>query len=111
MRRLALTLAFAVLSLAFAPAPFPRAERQTRDTRQQLLTRECQRRLRELGVTCEVVTRDGAPCVRFDLGNGPCGGGQAVYYYRVRNGDVPGTLRMVLRYVERLRRNGASSPP
>jgi hypothetical protein len=97
MRQIAVTLAFAVLSLGFAPAPFPKAERQAP---QQRAACECEARLRELGVRWRFLSRDGRRLFCFsasDLG----GSGRDVYgEYPVGEGGVPATLREVLRAVE-----------
>jgi hypothetical protein len=56
MRRIVLTPLLAVLSLAFAPAPFPKAERRPREPEHVRQVWEYDARLRELGVTWELVT-------------------------------------------------------
>jgi hypothetical protein len=48
MRRLVVTFGLALLSLAFAPAPFPKADRQTPRQRER---RECEEQLEALGVS------------------------------------------------------------
>jgi hypothetical protein len=106
MRRVIVTLT--LLSLGFAPAPFPKAERREPETPERRALRECDRRLRELGVTWRLETRDGVPCVRFGTGGGRGAGDFSCR--RVRNGDVRDALQTILRYVERLRFDRSASP-
>jgi hypothetical protein len=97
MRLVLLTLAFAVLSLGFAPAPFPKAERPEREseqTRRSRLLRECQRRLDELGVRWRLERSSVVFSVRHPSGGGMGGS------YGVDDGDVAGTLRRVVARVE-----------
>jgi hypothetical protein len=49
MRRLALPLLLALVSLSFAPAPFPKAERRPQETEESRAVRRYDARLRELG--------------------------------------------------------------
>src|SRR4051794_9244042 len=98
MNRLAVTLAFALLSLAFAPAPFPKAERpacESEQTRRDRLMRECQRRLDELGVRWRLEGHSVTFNVRHPGGGGGMGGS-----WGVQDGDVAGTLRRVVARVE-----------
>src|SRR5437870_4443064 len=95
MRRIALTLALAVLSLAFAPAPFPRAGRASRDAGERLM-RECEARLRALGLSWRLVSLEEQPwiCLESHDRNG------VVNYrdwHRVEGDDVPRSLRAGLR--------------
>ena len=62
-----LAVAFALLSLAFAPAPFPKAERPTRQMLQQRAISECVRRLEELGVRWELSLDNGRGRVDFGV--------------------------------------------
>jgi hypothetical protein len=96
MRLLAVTLALAVLSLAFAPAPFPKAERPARESeqrKQERLLYECRRRLDELGIEWRLEGHSVTFIVRRP--GGGMGGS-----YGVQRGDVAGTLRQVVASVE-----------
>jgi hypothetical protein len=98
MRRIALPLAFALLSLGFAPAPFPKAARPARESeqrKQDRLLRECRRRLDELGVRWRLERHSVVFSVRHPSGGGGMGGS-----YGVDDGDVAGTLRRVVARVE-----------
>lgn len=66
MRRLALPLLFALASLAFAPAPFPRRDRETPARKRERVLSEYARRLDRLGVKWEVMD-NGGPAVRYDV--------------------------------------------
>jgi hypothetical protein len=95
MPRLAVTLALAVLSLAFAPAPFPRAERPKRQTQQQAMG-ECVRRLNELNVRWELSLDHGRGRVDFAVrGRGYAG---ACWF---RDDELLAALRDVIEMVER----------
>src|SRR4051794_2812306 len=100
MCRLALPLAFALLSLAFAPAPFPRAERPTRETRQQGLMRECVRRLAELGVEWSVHELGEQVAVQFTV-NRPNNSGQMGGWHPTERDNLLATLQNVARQAER----------
>jgi hypothetical protein len=93
MRQIVLTLT--LLSLAFAPAPFPRAERQHREPAEARLVREYDRRLRELGVSWELLTDGGEPRVSFTVArsgsNGLC---------FVRENGLAGALETILRHAK-----------
>jgi hypothetical protein len=68
MRRIVLTLT--LLSLAFAPAPLPKAARPVRESeqaKQVRLLNECRRRLDGLGVTWQVVAGPRGDVVRFSV--------------------------------------------
>ena len=65
MRRIVLTLLLALLSLAFAPAPLPKAERATHRRSEAALVRECLRRLDELGVKWQIEYKGRRPLVRY----------------------------------------------
>jgi hypothetical protein len=98
VRPFVLTLALALPSLAFAPAPFPKAERPAREseqTRQERLLYECRRRLDELGVRWRLERRSVVFNVQHPNGGGGMGGSYGVY-----DGDVARTLRMVVVGVE-----------
>jgi hypothetical protein len=91
------TLALALLSLAFAPAPLPKRDRETALQKKERELAECVRRLGELGVQWEVLTRPDGRVVRFVLEvstldrsgstSGECG---------VAGGDLPRALRYVI---------------
>jgi hypothetical protein len=97
MRWIAVALAFAVLSLAFAPAPLPKRDRETSLQKRERGLAECVRRLRELGVKWEVLTRPDGRVVQFVLEvktgdrsastDGECG---------VAGGDLIAALRYVI---------------
>jgi hypothetical protein len=93
MRLVAMTLAFALLSLAFAPAPFPKAERQgeSEQRKQERLLRECRRRLDELGVKWRLQGDSVVFSFRQPVGSGQIGGS-----WGVDDGDVARTLRRVI---------------
>jgi hypothetical protein len=92
MRRLLLTLT--LLSLAFAPAPWPKTHHRTPRERQVL--GECARRLDELGVRWELLSDgSGRRAVSFGfkrhLKIGGLGGDVTV-----KGDDLPGALREVI---------------
>jgi hypothetical protein len=93
----------AAASLAFAPAPLPRRDREPGPPGRRA-ARKCESRLRELGVTWRVEARDGAPHVRFETGGEGHG-----YFCRVGRAGLPETLGMILRFVERLRSNPSAN--
>ena len=104
MRKIALTLLLALPSLGFAPAPFPKAERAgPREAQQRRAVREYQSRLREFGLTCELVVGDGGPYLRFGMRNPKGGGVEHLGSYPVRDGDVAGTLRLMIEYLQGLK--------
>jgi hypothetical protein len=108
VRLLAVTLALAVLSLAFAPAPFPKSERarESEQTRQARLLNECRRRLDELGVRWRLERHSVVFYVRHPGGNSGLGGD-----YGVDDGDVASTLcRVVVRAEEFLGRRPRLKP-
>jgi hypothetical protein len=108
MRLVAVTLALALLSLAFAPAPFPKAERATPQQRE---LRECDTRLRALGVTWWLVTRDGSRCVQFQVRNVKDGSVDGLCGFCNVKGDVPGALRAVLTFLQSFKAERLSPPP
>lgn len=65
MRRIALTTALALVSLAFAPAPLAKRDRATALQKRNREVAECARRLGELGVTWEAAKGPDGPVVRF----------------------------------------------
>jgi hypothetical protein len=97
MRRVVLTLT--LLSLAFAPAPFPKAQRPAREseqTRQERLLRECRRRLDELGVKWQVVAGPRGDVVRFRLRMRMPNGTWGMDGERpIEGGDLTGALRWI----------------
>jgi hypothetical protein len=102
MRLVAVTLTFALLSLGFAPAPFPKAERPARESAQRMqerILRECQQRLDELGVKWKFGQRGEWRTVNFNVvhpsGNSAMGGEFLAY-----DGDVARALRRVVVRVE-----------
>ena len=98
MRRFLLLVA--VLSLAFAPAPFPRADRQTRETRQQSLMLECVGRLAELGVEWSVHELGERVAVQFTV-NRPNNAGQMGGWHPTERDNLLATLQNVARQAER----------
>jgi hypothetical protein len=94
--RIAPSLALAFLSLGFAPAPFPKADRQTP---QEQVMRECVQRLEQLGVSWHVESRDGELYVSFTTHRpeSRMGGGLAM----VSDGNLLMTLQRVVRVVTR----------
>jgi hypothetical protein len=101
MRRVVLTLT--LLSLAFAPAPFPRPERRQRETqpqRQLREIRECERRLKELGVAWQAEKRDGMPHLRFHVRHPANGSISLVGWLPIGGGGVPAALREAIGQVE-----------
>jgi hypothetical protein len=99
MRRIALTLSLCLVSLGFAPAPFPRAERPIPPTQQQRALAECVRRLDELGVQWQVLADQHGPTVHFAASRP----GRSLSGSRcVAEGGLPETLREVARIVERV---------
>jgi hypothetical protein len=100
MRRIALTLLLALSSLAFAPAPLPKADRRPEPPRVREM-RECERELRRLGVaTWAVVNRDGKDYVHFET-RGQKGAHDLVGHYPVLGGDLARTLREIARLFQR----------
>jgi hypothetical protein len=98
MRRIVLTLA--LLSLAFAPAPFPRIVRPAREseqTKQDRLVRECQRRLDDLGVKWRLERNSVIFTVHSPIGSSVISGDVPVH-----DGDVASTLRRVVARAEEL---------
>jgi hypothetical protein len=59
MRRIALTLLLVASSLAFAPAPLPKRDRETALQKRERELAECARRLDGLRVKWSVLTRPG----------------------------------------------------
>jgi hypothetical protein len=110
MRRIVLKLLLALSSLAFAPAPFPRPRGgEASEAEQQRVVRAYQSRLGKLGLTCELVVRDGVTHLHFGTRNPKGGGVERLGSYRVRDGDVAGALRLVIEYLQSLK--GRASPP
>src|SRR5215218_10171727 len=100
MRRLAVLVALLALSsLAFAPAPLPRRDRETQQQKRDRELAECARRLKELGVKWEVEDRGGRRSVRFGVthpsGNSGMGGSVPV-----TGGDLARALRRVIGHAE-----------
>jgi hypothetical protein len=110
MRLIAVTLALAGLlsaatsSLA-APAPLPRRDREAPGQRQQRLLDECSRRLRELGVKWSVVTGPGGRVVRYFVEVSQATRSGSMHGEQVVAGDLPGTLRRVIRHAVAFVRN------
>src|SRR4051812_28645902 len=103
MRRVALTLALLSLSsLAFAPAPLPRRDREAREQRRALA--DCAAALEDLGVRWELVGGPGGPeLVRFSV-EGRRFGRSAVERGVVPvNGDLARALRAVIRQARAFR--------
>jgi hypothetical protein len=100
MTRIALTLAFAVLSLGFAPAPFPRAEWRP-ETGWQRATRECRGRLEALGVRWRLERLEGGSVLVFSL---RLRDGSQTREKRVEisDGNVLGMLQQVARYAQQI---------
>jgi hypothetical protein len=110
MRRIVLT--FTLLSLAFAPAPFPRTERtahESEQAKQVRLLHECRRRLDELGVKWQVVAGPRGNVVRFRVRvttrNGAWGMNGD---HPVEGGDLAGTLRLLADQVGDFAREAAA---
>jgi hypothetical protein len=103
MRRIVLTLLLALLSLGFAPAPFPKAERpparESEQARRDRLLYECRQRLHELGVEWRVEERGDRRSVRFSVRH-PGGKGTLGGDWGVSGGDLTRTLRQVVVRVE-----------
>jgi hypothetical protein len=95
MRRVALTLGLALLSLAFAPAPFPKTDRLTPRQREML---ECERQLEALGITWRLEQRGEDLIVVFVAGPG-----RLCNECRADDEDLAVTLRRVARFVVRVR--------
>ena len=74
MSRIALPLLLAVSSLAFAPAPLPRPDRETPAQKRERRLAECRRRLDELGVTWRLEVRGGRPMLRYSISHPNAGG-------------------------------------
>jgi hypothetical protein len=100
MRRIAVTLAFAVLSLGFAPAPFPKAERATQRKSEAALVRQCLRRLDELGVELHVEDRGGRHAIRYRVSRPGAGTG---YGGSFGDANLLRALRRVVEIAERFR--------
>jgi hypothetical protein len=98
MRRLALLIApLAICSLAFAPAPLPRPDRQTLAQKRERALAECRLRLSTLGVTWFVHEGGGRPAVVYVI-EGP---GQSFEAAACPVADdLPRALRRVLAEVE-----------
>jgi hypothetical protein len=109
MRRAALVLMLALSSLAFAPAPFPKAERRGPESPEQKQRRElaqCRRRLDELGVKWQL--EGGGRTVRFRVSR-PDGRATMGGSFGVIGGDLSAALRRLVRSVENFFRN--DGPP
>jgi hypothetical protein len=98
MRRTALTLLLTLASLAFAPAPFPKAQRRPQETEESRATRRYDARLRELVVSWELRTGTARKLVRFEVRNrrtleyaGHC---------EVGDGGLPAALEAILDCVQ-----------
>ena len=98
MRQTAVTLLLAALSLGFAPAPFPKPDRQTP---RQRATRECHDRLEALGVMWRVELRDDDLLVFFSTRYSRARGKDELVL-KVSDDDVLGTLQSLARVVKRL---------
>jgi hypothetical protein len=103
MRRIALTLLLALPPLAFAPAPFPKAERTRRESAEARLVRDYDRRLRELGVKWELVVK-GDPHVRFEIHRPGEATTRGICF--MRQGGLPGALEAILGFVQGQRNKG-----
>lgn len=114
MRRIALPLLLALASLAFAPAPFQKAERRDRESPEQKRRRdlaECRRLLDGLGVKWQVVPGPRGDVVRFGVrGASPGGGWSASGERPVRGGDLAATLRAIAGQVRDIAREIGESP-
>src|SRR5262245_26871003 len=98
MRRIVLTLA--LLSLAFAPAPFPKAERRPETERQRAM-RECHGRLEALGVRWRLEYRQGGGVLFYSLRGSD--GAQKGETCTDVSGDLLGALQRVARYAKQIR--------
>ena len=101
-----IVLALTLLSQAFAPAPFPKADREPPRKKQERLLGEYRRRLDELGVEWRLE----GDSLRFNV-NHPGGGGGMSGSLRAVKGDLPGALRHVIRMVGSYFRDGGMPPP
>jgi hypothetical protein len=106
VRKIALTLVLAASPLAFAPAPFPKADRETQ--RQKAL-RECVRRLAEFGVSWHVESRNGEEQVRF----GPSRPDLRVRsgWVRISDGDLLDALQRVINAILKQNEDYPIKPP
>jgi hypothetical protein len=100
MRRIVLTLPFVLLSLAFAPAPFTKAERRPETERQRAM-RECHDRLEALGVRWRLEYRQGGSVLFYSLRASDVA--QKGETSTDASGDVLAALRRVARYAKQIR--------
>jgi hypothetical protein len=89
------------------PAPFPKANHQARETQEQRGVRECDKSLREIGVSWRLETRDGRHCVRFEVRNPRMAAVDGISgYCNVKDGDVSGALRELLKIIQSFKSHG-----
>ena len=100
MRLLAVTLALALLSLGFAPAPFPKSERRPETERQRAL-RDCEGRLEALGVRWRLEYCQGGSVLFYSLRGSD--GAQKGETCTDAPGDVLAALQRVARYAKQIR--------
>jgi hypothetical protein len=93
---LAVTLTLAVLSLGFAPAPFPKADRAAARGGEDRLMRAYLRRLDELGVEWRFEDRGGRPLIRYNVCRAGYGGS-----IQPGDGNLLGALRSIVENAER----------
>jgi hypothetical protein len=106
MRRIALTLALCLSSLAFAPVPLPKRDRETASQKREREVAECTRQLGELGVKWSVVTGPGGRVVRYSVEvSQRTRSGSLHGSYGVVGDDLPGALRRVIRHAGAFVRN------
>ena len=103
MRRLALPLLLALCSLAFAPAPLPKRDRETPAQKRQRGVAEYARKLREFGVEWKVEDGPGWPLLRFTADH-PDGRGGMWGAVGMTDDDLARALREALRMVEDFRK-------
>jgi hypothetical protein len=100
VRRLTCLLALLALSsLAFAPAPLPRRDRETLDQRRAREWAALVARLKELRVNWEVERGRGGPVLRAEIDFG--GGESEIGFWPVSGGDLLAALRQAAEDVER----------
>ena len=100
MRRLAVTLLLALSSLAFAPAPLPKRDREPASQKRQREVAALTRRLDELRVVRWVIDGpDGRPILRFNRDH-PEGRGGTGGAFAVIDGDLASVLRRIITQVE-----------
>ena len=106
MRRIVLPVALALSSLAFAPAPLSRPDRETPPQKRQREVAACVRRLAELGVKWAVTRNGDGRVVRFGVDVSlPNRSGSMRGEVGVAGDDLPRALRHVIRQAEIFLRN------